>query len=249
MDLGLKDKVAIVTGSGRGIGAEIARTLASEGLAMVVTDLDLASAEEVAREIQQAGGKSIAVRCDIRDKAQVEAMVQAGKEAFGGVDVLVNNAGLVKDRTLLKMDENDWDLVHDVVLKGTFHCCRAAVPLMLERKWGRIVNIASRAFLGSFGQTNYSSAKAGLVAFTRSLSYEQAKNGITVNAVAPGTIETEYLRSLPHFAESSKTFKERIPVQFMGDPSDIAWAVAYLASVKARFVTGETLFVTGGRYG
>ncbi|AQV94032.1 beta-ketoacyl-ACP reductase [Cupriavidus necator] len=249
MDLGLKDRVAIVTGSARGIGAETARMLAAEGMAVVVTDLDGEAASKTASAIEAAGGKAIGVQADIRNAAEVQAMVAAGREAFGGIDVLVNNAGLVKDRTLLKMEETDWDLVHDVVLKGTFHCCRAVLPMMREKQWGRIINIASRALLGTAGQTNYSAAKAGLIGFTNSLSLEQARNGITVNAIAPGFIETDYIKSLPNYDVIAEKVSTSTPAPFLGQPSDIAGAVAFMASEHARYITGATLFVTGGRYG
>ncbi|SEB24751.1 SDR family NAD(P)-dependent oxidoreductase [Variovorax sp. YR216] len=249
MDLGLKDRVAIVTGSARGIGAETARMLAQEGMAVVITDLDRDAAQETVQGIVAQGGRAIATACDVRSEAQVRAMVEAGREAFGRIDVLVNNAGLVKDRTLLKMDEADWDLVLDVTLKGAFHCCRAAIPHMQERKWGRIVNITSRALFGNPGQANYSSAKAGLVGFTRALSFEQAKNGITVNAIAPGYIETEYIKSLPNYDTIKANVMAKNQVTFPGQTSDIAGAVAFMASEHARYITGTTLFVTGGRYG
>jgi 3-oxoacyl-[acyl-carrier protein] reductase len=249
MELGLKDRVAIVTGSARGIGAETARFLAAEGMAVVVTDLDGDAAAETARAIQGTGAKAIGVRCDVRKEELVQAMVGASREAFGRVDVLVNNAGLVKDRTLLKMDEADWDLVMDVTLKGAFHCCRAVLPAMHERGWGRIVNIASRALFGNPGQTNYSSAKAGLVGFTRALSMEQARKGITVNAIAPGYIETEYVLSLPNIDTIRQNAQAKNQVSFSGEPRDIASAVAFMASEHARYITGTTLFVTGGRFG
>ncbi|MDM0015347.1 3-oxoacyl-ACP reductase FabG [Variovorax sp. J22P168] len=249
MDLGLKDRVAIVTGSARGIGAETARMLAREGMAVVITDLDADAAQQTAQGIVAGGGRAIATACDVRNEAQVRAMVEAGREAFGRIDVLVNNAGLVKDRTLLKMDESDWDLVLDVTLKGAFHCCRAAIPHMQERKWGRIVNITSRALFGNPGQANYSSAKAGLVGFTRALSFEQARNGITVNAIAPGYIETEYIKSLPNYETIKANVMAKNQVTFPGQPEDIGGAVAFMASEHARYITGTTLFVTGGRYG
>ncbi len=249
MDLGLKDRVAVITGSARGIGAETARFLAAEGMAVVITDLDEAGAQQTARAIEAGGGRAVGVKCDVRDEAQVQAMVAAGREAFGRIDVLVNNAGLVKDRTLLKMDEGDWDLVLGVTLKGAFHCCRAVLPHMHERGWGRIVNITSRALFGNPGQANYSTAKAGLVGFTRALSFEQARKGITVNAIAPGFIETEYIKGLPNFDTILENVKARNQVPFAGQPSDIAGAVAFMASEHARYITGTTLFVTGGRYG
>ncbi|HEX2888993.1 3-oxoacyl-ACP reductase FabG [Vineibacter terrae] len=249
MDLGLKDRVAIVTGSARGIGAATARMLASEGMAVVVSDIDGDGAVAAAKAIADNGGKAIGVRCDVRREEDVRAMAGAGRDAFGRIDVLVNNAGLVKDRSLLKMDEADWDLVLDVTLKGAFHCCRAVLPAMHERKWGRIINITSRALFGNPGQANYSSAKAGLVGFTRALSLEQARNGITVNAIAPGFIETEYIQSLPNYAHVRDNALAKNAVPFGGEPRDIASAVAFLASAHARYITGTTLFVTGGRYG
>jgi 3-oxoacyl-[acyl-carrier protein] reductase len=249
MDLGLKDRVAVITGSARGIGAETARFLAAEGLAVVISDLDGEGAERAAREIEAAGGRAVGVRCDVRNEDQVKQMVAAGHEAFGRIDVLVNNAGLVKDRTLLKMDEADWDLVLGVTLKGAFHCSRAVLPHMHERGWGRIVNITSRALFGNPGQANYSTAKAGLVGFTRALSLEQARKGVTVNAIAPGFIETDYIKSLPNFDTILANVKERNQVPFAGQPSDIAGAVAFMVSEHARYITGTTLFVTGGRYG
>jgi 3-oxoacyl-[acyl-carrier protein] reductase len=249
MDLGLKDRVAVVTGAARGIGAETARFLAAEGMAIVVGDLDGDGAATLAHALTASGGRAIGVRCDVRDESQVHAMIAAGKDAFGSIDVLVNNAGLVKDRSILKMDEADWDLVLGVTLKGAFHCCRAALPHMQELGWGRVVNISSRALFGNPGQTNYSSAKAGIIGFTRALSFEQAKKGITVNAIAPGFIETEYIRSLPNYETILKTVQERNQVPFPGQPHDVAGAVAFLASEHARYITGTTLFVTGGRYG
>lgn len=249
MELGLKDRVAIVTGSARGIGAETARFLSSEGMAIVVADLDGDAAVTTARNIEAGGGRAIGVPCDVRNEEQVQAMVAAGREAYGRIDVLVNNAGLVKDRTLLKMDEADWDLVLGVTLKGAFHCSRAVLPHMHERGWGRIINITSRALFGNPGQTNYSSAKAGLVGFTRALSFEQARKGVTVNAIAPGFIETEYIKSLPNYDTILENAQARNQVPFAGQPSDIAGAVAFMASEHARYITGTTLYVTGGRYG
>ncbi|MGB3431561.1 3-oxoacyl-ACP reductase FabG [Achromobacter sp.] len=249
MDLKLKDRVAIVTGSARGIGAETARFLATEGMAVVISDLDLDAAQAMAGAIESEGGRAIGVRCDVREQEQVQAMVAAGYEAFGRIDVLVNNAGLVKDRTLLKMDEADWDLVIDVTLKGAFHCCRAALPRMHENGWGRIINIASRALFGNPGQTNYSSAKAGIIGMTRALSLEQARKGVTVNAIAPGFIETDYIKSLPNYSTILENVQAKNQVPFAGQPSDIAGAVAFMASEHARYITGTTLFVTGGRYG
>jgi len=222
MDLGLKDRVAVVTGSARGIGAETARMLAQEGMAVIVTDIDGEGAAAAARAIEASGAKAIGVKCDVRKEEDVRAMVAAGRDAFGRIDVLVNNAGLVKDRSLVKMD---------------------------ERKWGRIINISSRALFGNPGQTNYSAAKAGLIGFTRALSFEQARNGITVNAIAPGFIETDYIQSLPNYGKIRENALAKNQVPFAGETRDIASAVAFMVSEPARYITGTTLFVTGGRYG
>lgn len=249
MDLGLEGRVAVVTGAARGIGAETARMLAREGAAVVVADIDGDGAASTAAAINADGGRALGVRCDVRSEADARNMAAAGRDAFGRIDVLVNNAGLVKDRSLLKMEEADWNLVLDVTLKGAFHCCRAVLPSMNERKWGRIVNIVSRALFGNPGQTNYSTAKAGLVGFTRALSMEQGRNGITVNAIAPGFIQTEYIQSLPNYDKIRENALAKNQVPIAGEPCDIASAVAFMASEQARYITGTTLFVTGGRYG
>ncbi|MEM5344563.1 SDR family NAD(P)-dependent oxidoreductase [Paraburkholderia azotifigens] len=248
MDLGIAGKVALVTGSGRGIGAQVARSLAREGARVVISDIDLAAAEQVAAELDAGGAKAIAVRCDVCDRDAVTRMVAQATEAFGSVDILVNNAGFNKDRYLTKMDETEWDAVVDTILKGAFHCSRAVLPGMMERKWGRIVNISSRSVFGNPGQTNYSTAKLGLVGFTRALSLEQARFGITVNAIAPGFVETELMRANPTYVTLRDNAIERNPVGFLGTPDDIASAVAFMASERARYITGVTLYVTGGRF-
>lgn len=249
MDLGLKERVAIVTGAAGGIGAETARILSTEGASIVIADIDGDRATAMASSLEEGGGRAIGVQCDVRKGDQVGAMANKALEAFGRIDVLVNNAGLVRDHYLHKMDEDDWDLVLDVTLKGAYHCCRAVMPSMRERNWGRIINIASRALFGKAGQTNYSSAKAGLQGFTGALAKEQARNGITVNVIAPGAIETDYIKSLPNYEKIMQAAVAAIPVPFLGQPRDIGNAVAYLSSEQARYITGATLFVTGGRYG
>jgi 3-oxoacyl-[acyl-carrier protein] reductase len=168
--------------------------------------------------------------------------------AFGTVHVLVNNAGFPRDNYLTKMPESDWDAVIDVVLKGAYLCSKAAVPHMIGQKWGRIINISSRAHLGNPGQANYSAAKAGLLGFTRALCYEDGKFNITVNAVAPGFIETELVQSLPSYDAIKERTIRSTPVPRLGHVRDIADAVLFLASERAGFITGEVLHVTGGRY-
>jgi 3-oxoacyl-[acyl-carrier protein] reductase len=237
-----------VTGGGRGIGAQTALALAAEGVRVVVSDIDEAAAQQVADEVVAQGGGAIAVRCDVCNASDVGRVAAAAEDAFGGVDILVNNAGFNKDRYLTKMSESEWDSVVDVVLKGAFHCSRSVLPGMMARKWGRIVNISSRSVFGNPGQTNYSAAKLGLIGFTRALSLEQAKFGITVNAVAPGFVETELMRTNPTYESLRESATAKNPVGFLGMPDDIASAVAFMASERARYITGVTLYVTGGRF-
>jgi len=248
MELYIKEKVALVTGSGRGIGAETARMLAQEGARVVICDIDVETAEQTAQQLRDDGFDALAVQCDVCNKEQVQAAIDTVSQAWGGIDILVNNAGFTRDRYLTKMAESDWDAVVDTILKGAFHFSRAVLPGMMERKWGRIINIASRSVFGNPGQTNYTTAKLGLVGFTRALSLEQARFGITVNAIAPGFIETELMRSLPTYAKLRETAIVRNPVGFLGEPQDIASSVAFLSSERARYITGITLYVTGGRF-
>lgn len=248
MDLGLKDKVAIVTGSGRGLGREMAMLLAGEGARIVVTDIDGGSAEKTKAEIEAAGGQAIAVRTDVTSAADAEALAKAAVDAFGTIDVLVNNAGFPRDGLLVKLSEDDWDSVVDVCLKGAFLCTRAVVPTMIAQQSGRIVNIASRAHHGNPGQANYSAAKAGLIGFTGSQAREQGRFNITVNCVAPGFVETPLVQSLPHFDKIKERTIANTPIPRLGREEDIANAVLFLASDKASWITGETIHVTGGRY-
>lgn len=248
MELGLKERTVWVTGAGRGIGAAIARTLAEEGAHVVVADIDAAAAAATAGEIRERGHTAIGVVGDVCDAASVQSMHEAAVQALGPIDVLVNNAGFARDGYLTRMAESDWDAVMDTTLKGAFHSSRAVLPAMMERRHGRIVNIASRSLFGNPGQTNYAAAKAGLVGFTRSLSLEQARFGITVNAVAPGFVETEGMQALPHYDKLRELGLQKIPVGFLGLPQDIADTVAFLVSDRARYISGTTVFVTGGRY-
>lgn len=248
MNLNLGNRVALVTGSGRGIGADTAMALAEEGCKIVVSDVDRDSAADSAKILAHAGHDVIAVRCDVTNESDVAAMVAAAEDAFGGIDILVNNAGHLKDGYLTKMSEAAWDSVIEVILKGSFLCSRAVLPGMMEKKWGRIINISSRSIFGNPGQTNYSAAKAGLIGFTRALALEQAKFGITVNAIAPGFILTEGMKSLPHYEKLREAATAKNPVGFLGEPRDVSNSVLFLASEAARYITGTTIFVTGGRY-
>lgn len=249
MDLGLSGKVAIVTGSARGLGAAMVRRLAEEGARVVVTDILREQALATTAALRSAGCAAHCVIADITKAGEVRRLVDEAVAAFGGVHVLVNNAGMPCDRYLVKMSEEDWDVVMNVILKGTFLVTKAVMPLMIEQGWGRVINISSRAHLGNPTQANYSAAKAGLIGMARALAMEEGRYGITINCVAPGFIDTEMVQGLPTY----ETIKERAvqaqPIKRVGRPDDIADAVAFLASERAGFISGEVLHVTGGRYG
>jgi 3-oxoacyl-[acyl-carrier protein] reductase len=249
MDLQIKDKVAIVTGSARGLGAATARRLAEEGAKVVITDILREQAEATAAALRDDGLQAHCVVADITKAAEVQGLVDEAVAHFGGVHILVNNAGFPRDRYLVKMSEDDWDLVMEVMLKGAFLASKAVMPRFIEQGWGRVVNISSRAHFGNPTQANYSAAKAGLIGMAKALAIEEGRYGITVNCVAPGFMETEMVQALATY----ETIKERAvamqPIKRVGKPADIADAVAFLASERASFITGEVLHVTGGRYG
>lgn len=248
MELGIEGKVAIVTGSARGLGAATAQRLASEGARVVITDINREGAEASAAALKAQGFDAHCVAGDITRQEDVQRLVDETVARYGTVHILVNNAGFPRDSRIVKMSEADWDLVVDVILKGAFLACKAVMPLMIGQRWGRIVNISSRAHLGNPGQANYSAAKAGILGLTRALALEQGRYDITVNAVAPGFVETEMVQSLPNYDAIKERTIKNTPIQRVGRPTDIADAVAFLASERASFITGETLHVTGGRY-
>ena len=248
MDLQLTGKVALVTGSGRGIGFACALAMAREGAQVIVSDINADAVESATTQLKAAGFKAVGVTADVCDQKQVQNLADVAKREFGSIDILVNNAGFTRDKYLTKMPEEDWDAVIDTILKGAYFCAKAALPFMMEKKWGRVINIASRAHLGNPGQTNYSAAKAGLIGFTRSLAFEQGKFNITSNAVAPGFVETDLIRSLDTYDMLRANALARQPIQRLGSVEDIADIVSFLASERAGFITGETVHVTGGRY-
>jgi 3-oxoacyl-[acyl-carrier protein] reductase len=246
-----EDRVAVITGSGRGIGAATAARLASEGAAVVVSDMDPKTTEETAATIAGEHGKAKGIAADVTDRESVERLIQGAVEAFGRLDVLVCCAGIIRDNLVYKMTDDDWDAVIDTHLKGTFFAARAAQKVMVDQKYGRMIFMSSTSALGNRGQTNYSAAKAGLQGMARTLAIELGRYGITANAVAPGFIETAMTKQTADrmgmdFEQYKVGAASTIPVQRIGQPEDIAAAVAYLASEEAGFVSGQTLYVRGG---
>ena len=240
-------RVAIVTGASQGIGETIARDLAAEGAFVVLADVQREKLEAVARSVGEAGGRAEAHTVDVTDAAAVDRMVAAVVEAHKRVDHLVNNAGITRDGLLMRMKEEDWDLVLRVNLKGTYNFSKAVLRTMVAARYGRIVNIASVAGqMGNAGQTNYAASKAGVIAFARSLAREVGARGITVNAVAPGFIATAMTDALPE--EVKKAYLEIIPLKKFGLPKDVSSAVKFLLSEDAAYITGQVISVNGGMY-
>jgi len=240
-------RVSIVTGASQGIGEAIARDLAGEGAAVILADVQREKLEAVAGAIAAAGGRAEAHVVDVADAAAVERTVAAVAEAHKRIDHLVNNAGITRDGLLMRMKEEDWDLVLRVNLKGTFNFSRAVLRTMIAARYGRIVNIASIAgLMGNPGQANYAASKAGVIAFAKSLAREVGSRGVTVNAVAPGFIETAMTAALPE--EVKAAYLGAIPLKKFGLPKDVSSAVQFLLSDDASYITGQVLSVNGGMY-
>lgn len=238
-------RVAVVTGAARGIGKAIALKLAQSGINVVVSDIMEDAAKETAKELEAFGVQALAVKSDVSNADDVAALIKTTMDTFGSLDYLVNNAGITRDNLSMRMSEADWDLVLDINLKGTFLCSQAASKVMMKQKFGRIVNIASiSGILGTAGQANYASSKAGVMALTKTLARELGARNITVNAIAPGFIITEMTDKLSE--EVKAEYLKQIPLRRGGTPEDIANSVEFLISPSAAYITGTTLNVSGG---
>ncbi|MCW5932858.1 MAG: 3-oxoacyl-[acyl-carrier-protein] reductase [Fimbriimonadia bacterium] len=245
MTIDLRNQVALVTGAGRGIGSEIAMSLANAGAKVALCARTEANLQSVAETIRASGGDCFAVPTDVSDSAAVDMLMNAVMERWGRLDILVNNAGITRDMLLLRMKEEDWDAVLQVNLKGAFLCTRSALKPMLKQRFGRIVNVTSVIGLtGNAGQANYAASKAALIAFTKSVAVEVGSRGITCNAIAPGFIETDMTAGLSD--ELKQKALERIPLGRLGLSKEVANGVLFLSSEMAAYITGQTLVVDGG---
>ncbi len=248
---GDRQRIAIVTGGARGIGAAIARRLAADGLAVAVLDLKEADADATVEAITSAGGRAIAVGADVSQADQVAAGVEKVAAELGPPAVLVNNAGVIRDNMLYKMTDSDWDTVMGVHLRGAFLMSRATQKYMVDQRFGRIISLSSSSALGNRGQANYSTAKAGLQGFTKTLAIELGQFGITANAIAPGFIVTDMTAATAarvgvEFGEFQKAAASQIPVRRVGQPDDVAHVASFLASEGSGFVSGQVIYVAGG---
>lgn len=242
--IALDGNVALVTGGARGIGREIALKLADLGADIILCDI-LDEVDDTAREIEAMGRKSVALKKDITKMAEVEALFSESLEQFSKIDILVNNAGITRDNLIIRMDESEWDSVIQVNLKGTFNCLKSAAKVMMKQRSGKIVNIASVVgVMGNVGQANYAASKGGVISLTKSAAKELAPRGVTVNALAPGFIETEMTKVLSEKVKDA--FLENIPLKRAGSAEDVANAVAFLVSDEANYITGQVIHVDGG---
>jgi len=245
--LELTGKVALVTGAAQGIGKVVALLFAQNGADLVISDINLQKAEETAKEIESIGRKAMAIKVDVANFDDVNRMTHAVIERFGHIDILINNAGITRDKLILRMTEEDWDAVLNINLKGTFNCTKAVVRHMAKQRSGKIVNIASVVGeMGNAGQANYAASKAGVIGFTKTIAREFAQRGINVNAIAPGYIQTPMTDALPE--KVKEELKRLIPMERLGQPEDVARAVLFFVSEASSYITGLVLNVNGGIY-
>jgi len=247
--LRLNGKVAVITGSGQGIGRAIAVALAKDGVSVVVNDVYLERVNDVVNEIENLGRKAVGVTGDVSKKEEAKKMIDTALEKFGKIDILVNNAGITRDALFMKMTEEEWDSVMSVNLKGIFYCTKEATKYMVERKYGKIINITSTSGLyGNIGQTNYGASKAGVVGFTLSLAKEMARYGINVNAICPSFIDTPMIQAIPEKVKGKiiSFIQSRAIHNRLGRPEDVANVAVFLASDESSYITGEVIKVTGG---
>ena len=243
----LKGKVALVTGAAQGIGKAITLLLARHGADVIVGDVNVEKAEETAGEVLALGRQAMAVKVDVTHLQEVEAVVEGALQKFSRIDILINNAGIARDKLILRMSEEDWDAVVGVNLKGTFNCTKAVIKHMSKQRSGKIVNIASVVGeMGNPGQANYAASKAGVIGLTKTIAREFAQRGINVNAIAPGYIQTPMTDALPEKAKEE--LRRMIPMERLGQPEDVAQAVLFLVSEASSYITGHILKVNGGIY-
>jgi 3-oxoacyl-[acyl-carrier protein] reductase len=245
--MSLSGKIALVTGAAQGIGREIAFALATDGADVAICDVNLEAAQKTAAEIEGKGKKSLAIKANVASSADVAAMIEQVVEKLGRIDILVNNAGITRDGLILRMKDEDWDLVLSINLKGAFLCTKSALKYMTKQRSGTIINIASIVgAMGNAGQANYVASKAGLIGLTKTIAREYANRGITANAVAPGFIETAMTQALPENVRQE--LAKQIPMGKLGTPEDVANAVRFLASPWASYISGQVVHVNGGMY-
>lgn len=247
MDLGIKDHVAIITGGGRGIGAQAALSFAQEGCRVAVWDRDTDKAEEVARRVRDAGGTAMAVGGSVGIRADVEAGVRKVLDSYGAIHILINNAGFGDDAPLVEMTDDQWERVLNVNLTAPFYCARAVAPTMVAQRYGRIINVSSRTHQGEAGKVNYCAAKAGVLGLSRALAVELGPHEITVNTIAPGIVRTERVLAQAAYEGLNERAKARQLVKRDAEPFDIVNGMLFYASAHSGFITGDLLYATGGR--
>ncbi len=242
--MSLKNKVALITGGGKGIGAAVVRRFVAEGAKVIIGDLDAANVQNLVAEIKSNGGEAIGFALNVTDRSAVADMVKQGVEEFGTIDVLINNAGIARDAMLHKMSEEDYDLVMDVNMKGVFNVTREVVPIMREKQTGSIVNVSSASRFGNAGQSNYAASKEAIVGFTRALAWELGPKKVTINAIAPGTIITDMYEAIPE--NTREMMKLITPLGRAGEPEEVANLCLFLASDEASYITGQVIHCDGG---